>query len=309
MKSLNRSSTPSATGLAAAAVLAALLSMPGPTRAAAGAVTPFISVSPVYQGSADLDRGGDFSMTGAIIRGGFNKDLGGGNRVGLTLNYDYYDYSFSNPVAFGGNAPWGTVQRYGVSAPMAFNMGNGWTAGFTPSVDWVHENDAKTSDSMIWGAVFSGVKRFDDGNVLGFGLGVFDRIEQTKAFPFVIVNWKLADRWRLINPLPSGPLGAAGLELDYLVNSDWTVGFGVTSRRTRFRLSENGPVRNGIGEERGVPVFLRATRNFSKQMELHLYGGVVANGKLRVENSTGGLVREDSFDPAPLLGATFIGRF
>jgi len=44
-------------------------------------------------------------------------------------------------------------------------------------------------------------------------------------------------------------------------------------------------------------------------MALHLYGGVVAGGKLRVENSSGNKLREEDFDPAPFFGATFIGRF
>ena len=33
----------------------------------------------------------------------------------MTLNYDYTNYSFSNPVRFGNVPPWNTVQRYGVS--------------------------------------------------------------------------------------------------------------------------------------------------------------------------------------------------
>jgi hypothetical protein len=44
-------------------------------------------------------------------------------------------------------------------------------------------------------------------------------------------------------------------------------------------------------------------------MALHLYGGFVAGGKLRVENSSGNKLREEDFDPAPFFGATFIGRF
>ena len=63
------------------------------------------------------------------------------------------------------------------------------------------------------------------------------------------------------------------------------------------------------GEESGVPVFVRVTRNFTDQMALHLYGGVVAGGKLTLESSSGNKLREEDFDPAPLFGATFIGRF
>ena len=30
----------------------------------------FVSVTPVYQGKGDFDNGGDFSMSGALVRGG-----------------------------------------------------------------------------------------------------------------------------------------------------------------------------------------------------------------------------------------------
>ena len=269
----------------------------------------FVSLTPVYQGNADLDRGGDFSVGGAILRGGVSKDLGGGNRAGVNLTYDYLDYSFSNSGAFGRAEPWDIVQRFGVSVPLSFAVGDGWSVGVVPSVDWFKENGANTGDSLTWGATISGSRRFEDGNRLGLGVGVFSQIEKTSVFPFLIVDWRLNDRWRLINPLASGPTGPAGLELDYRFDGGWTAGVGVAYRVLRFRLSETGPVRNGVGEESGVPVFLRVTRNFTDQMALHLYGGVVAGGKLTLESSSGNKLREEDFDPAPLFGATFIGRF
>ena len=270
---------------------------------------PFVSITPVYQGSADLDRGGDFSVGGVILRGGASYDFGGGTRAGVTLNYDYLDYSFSSPSSLGFKPPWGIVQRYGVSIPLTFDVGDGWNVGVAPSVDWFKENGADSGDSLTWGALVSATKRFEDGNRLGLGVGAFDRIEKTSVFPFLIVNWRLGERWRVINPVPSGPTGPAGLELDYEFDGGWTAGVGAAWRVLRFRLSDTGPTPNGIGEESGVPIFLRVTRNFTDQMALHLYGGVVVSGQLRLENSSGGLLREDDFDPAPLLGATFIGRF
>lgn len=281
-------------------------SVPG---GAAGQLQPFVSITPVYQGNADLDSGGDFSARGVILRGGAAYDFGGGTRAGITLNYDYLDYSFSSPSSLGLTPPWGIVQRYGFSVPLSFQVWDDWSIGFAPSVDWVRENGASNSDSVVWGALVSGTKRFDDGNRLGLGVGVYDRIDTTAVFPFLIVDWRLGDRWRLINPLPSGPTGPAGLELDYQFDGGWTAGVGAAWRVLRFRLSDTGPTPNGIGEERGAPIFLRVTRNFSDQMALHLYGGVVVAGKLRLENSSGGLLREDDFDAAPLFGATFIGRF
>ena len=162
---------------------------------------------------------------------------------------------------------------------------------------------------FTWGALVSGTKRFDDGNRLGLGVGVFDHIEKTNVFPFLVVDWRLGDRWRVINPLPSGPTGPAGLELDYEFDGGWTAGVGAAYRLVRFRLSDTGPTPNGVGEERGVPIFVRVTRKFTDQMALHLYGGVVTGGELRLENSSGGLLSKDDFDTAPLFGATFVGQF
>ena len=294
---------------AAATALAALFAATGTAHAQDTGWNPFVAVTPIYQGSADLDNGGDFSFGGVTVRAGVARDLGGGNRIGVTLNYDYLDYSFSNPVAFGGVPPWNVVQRYGVTVPFSFQLRDGWSAGVAPSLDWFRENGADAGESLAWGATFSATKQFPDGNRIGVGLGVFDQIEETVVVPFLIIDWRLSDRWRIVNPLAAGPTGGAGIEFDYRLNDAWTMGVGAAYRRYRFRLSEAGPVPNGVGEERGVPVFFRATYSFTKQLALHMYAGVVAGGRLRVEDPSGNTLRQDDFDPAPLLAVTFLGRF
>lgn len=276
---------------------------------AAGAPRSFVSITPIYQGRADLDAGGDVKFGGVGLRGGFVHDFGGGTRAGITLVYDYLDYSFTSPNAFRAAAPWGTVQRYGVAAPLSFAVGGGWTLGVTPAFEWFRENGADTGDAFTWGATLAGSRRFADGNMIGVGVGVYDSIEETSVFPFLVVDWRLGDRWRLVNPLASGPTGPAGLELDYEFDNGWTAGVGAAWRVLRFRLNDSGPVPGGIGEERGMPLFVRLTYRLGTQAALHLYGGVVINGQLRVEDSAGGRLRQDDVDPAPLFGGLFIGRF
>jgi hypothetical protein len=289
--------------------LAALAATVGPAHAQETRWQPFLSVTPLYQGKADLDNGGDFSVWSAFVRGGVMGNLGGGNGAGVTLNYDYSDYSFSSANAFGGVAPWGIVQRYGVAVPLSFALHDGWSLGVIPSVDWFKENGASAGDSLAWGGIVSATKRFADGNRIGLGVGVYERIDKTSALPFLIVDWRFNDRWRLTNPLAAGPTGPAGLELDYRLNSDWELGVGAAYRAMRFRLSKTGPVPGGVGVERGLPVFLRATRGLGAQSQLHLYAGVVAAGELRVENSSGYLLQKTDYDPAPFVAATFVARF
>jgi hypothetical protein len=278
------------------------------TQAPASSWRSFVSVSPVFE-DADLDGGGDFSVAGAIVRLGSSTGFGAGNRVGLTLNYDYADYSFENPVAFGGMAPWKVVQRYGFSVPMSFALEEGWNLGVSPSMDWFRENGADTGESLVWGATLSASKRFEDGNFLGLGLAAFSGLEENRFFPFPIVNWRFSPRWQLINPLAAGPTGPAGLEIDYLAENGWTVGVGAAWRKSRFRLSETGPVANGIGQVSGAPVFLRAARELGGGFILNLYAGVVFGGQLRVEDAAGNLLTKEDFGTAPIVGANLTVRF
>jgi len=69
-------------------------------------------------------------------------------------------------------------------------------------------------------------------------------------------------------------------------------------------------VPNGVGEERGVPVFLRATYDITPQLSLHLVADVVAVGdELCVEDVSGNKLRQGDFDPAPRFAVIFLGRF
>lgn len=270
---------------------------------------PFISVTPIWDGETDLDRGGEFDVVRASVRAGATRDFSRDFRGGVTFNYDYDDYSFTRPAAFGGVAPWGTVQRFGFALPMQFALQDGWGVSVAPSFDWFRENGADTGESLVWGAVVAVSRRFADGSMIGLGVAAFDQLDETDVLPVILVDWRFGGNWRIGNPLASGPTGPAGLELAYQFDNGWSLGVGGALRKVRFRLAEDGPVPNGIGEERGVPIFLRASHSFGPQFSLDLYAGVITGGRLRVETSSGNLVSEDDYDPAPLLGVTFSGRF
>jgi hypothetical protein len=294
--------------LGAAASMVAALAVSPEALAQDSPWRSFLSVTPVRE-DADLDRGGDVTVNGVLLRAGTSRDLGGGNRAGVTLNYDYFDYSFNNAVAFGGVAPWRIIQRYGFSTPISVALQDGWAVGITPSFDWFKENDAKSSDSLVWGATATAVKRYEGGNFLGIGLAAFSRIEENSVMPFPIVNWRFGDNWRLINPLAAGPTGPAGLELDYEFDNGWTAGAGLAYRTSRYRLSKTGPTPNGVGQVSGLPVFLRGSRDLGTSMTLNLYLGAVANGELEVEDSSGNSIRKEDFDLAPFFGANLVFRF
>jgi hypothetical protein len=291
------------------AALALLVFAAAPQPGWAEGWRPFASVAPWSHGDADLEAGGDFRASGLILRAGVAGPVGKGHQGGVTLSYDFTDYRFSSPGGFGGVAPWDDVHHIGLSAPFVIRGTGGWGFLVTPSVDYFMEEGARSSEALGYGAVLAAAKRFDADRQIGFGFGVFDQLEEVKLFPFIVVDWKLGDRWRLANPLPAGPTGGAGLELNYRLDDGWTLGGGAAYRSVRFRLSEEGAFANGIGESRSVAAFLHAARDLGPDARLGLYAGALFAGELRVENASGDLLERRDFDPAPFFGAALTVRF
>jgi hypothetical protein len=270
---------------------------------------PFVSAAPWTQGRADLDGGGDFRAAGLILRAGATRPFGNGHQAGLTLSYDFTDYRFSSPAAFAGVAPWDDVHRVGLSTPFVIRGTGGWGFLVTPSLDYLMEEGASSSDALSYGAVLAASRRFDADLQLGLGFGIFDQLEEVKVFPFIVVDWKLGERWRLANPLPAGPTGGGGLELNYRFDAGWTLGGGAAYRSVRFRLSEDGSFANGIGEMRSVAAFLHAARDLGPDSRLGLYAGALFAGELRVESASGDELARQDFDPAPFFGAALTLRY
>jgi hypothetical protein len=229
--------------------------------------------------------------------------------AGITLNYAYYDNRFALPNAFSAAAPWGDVERVGLNVPLSVRTDAGWAFVLTPSLDYFRERDADWGESLTYGAVLSAARSFGPKNRLGFGLGVYQQLEEVRAFPFLVVDWQLSERLRLNNPLPAGPTGPAGLELNYRASARWELGAGAAYRRVRFRLSEDGAFPGGIGEESGVITFLHAATRLGPTVSLDLYGGALLSGELSVEDRNGEALARHGFDSAPLLGATLRVRF
>jgi hypothetical protein len=145
--------------------------------------------------------------------------------------------------------------------------------------------------------------------VLGIGAGVFRQIDETKVFPFLIVNWQIDDKWRLSNPFRGGPAGGAGLELVYTIDDNWEAAGGGTWRDYRFRLSENGPNPNGIGQNQGIPLFARLSRRLGPNARLDLYAGAVVAGEIKLRDSGGNTLVSSDYNAAPLVGLTLRGNF
>jgi hypothetical protein len=294
--------------LAAAALLCTPLAAPA-QDVAPGSTVVNASVSGLAQLSTSLDGGGNFHWNGVIAAANVYRQFAPQFGAGLSLTYDWQQWSFDNTVRFGGSAPWRDVYQPQIGATLMYAFSEDVQMMVMPSVSWAYANDASTSNALNYGAVAIVSRDFSPKLTLGIGAAVFRQIDRTKVFPFLAVDWQIDDRWRLTNPFSAGPTGGAGLELVYKASDDWQVGFGGTYRSFAFRLAQTGPNPDGIGENSTIPVFLRLSRNIGKQAQVDLYAAGLANGTLKVKNRNGDDLATSDYDVAPLVALTLRYRF
>jgi hypothetical protein len=274
-----------------------------------GTVVTSASLSALFTFDTDLDSGGNFSWGGARVAGGMLRQFTPQIAAGLSASYEYQEWTFADPAAFGGTAPWKNINRPRLAATLLYTPAEGWLIGFIPSVGWSYEEGAETSDALEYGAVVTIAKVVSPRLTLGLGAAVFHQIYETKVYPFPVINWQIDDRWRLTNPFEAGPAGGAGIELIYGINDLWEIGAGGSYRSYVFRLSKDGPIGNGIGQNNFVPVFVRASYHFGKESQLDIYAAALTGGKLTVKNASGNDLSNDPYKTAPALGMTLQTRF
>jgi len=268
-----------------------------------------ISGSVISQLDADFDTQGSYSVSSLLFSASVAQPVSRKTILGLSLSYDLLDYDFSEDAQLESASPWDRVHGLNLALPIIRKVNDKWSMFLSPSVGSFGASEASFSDSLTYGLVFAATYAFRPDRKLGFGLGAFDRIGESRAFPFVSIDWRLTDRMRLTNPLSVGPTGPAGLELAYEISPTWEFGVGGAYRNIRFRLDDQDLEPNGIGEQRGIVTFARILHPFSLNLNLVIHTGLVFNGELRIEDEDAQQRRTAEHGTAPLLAISLSGRF
>jgi hypothetical protein len=293
----------------AAAFAAWLPATAGAQATGRDAITVSAAVTALATFDSDLDsNGGSFHWTGGNVSGSLMNQVNEKWSVGFNVGYQYERWTFSSPSAFGSDAPWGTINRPSVGFNVGYQVAPDIGVFVAPQFEWSYETGA-TESGQNFGAVLGASKVFDRDHVIGVGVGIFHQIDETKAFPFVIVNWKLDDKWKINNPLRAGPAGGAGLELVYTPDDNWELAGGGTYRQYRFRLKDQGPNADGIGQNEGIPLFARLTRKLGPKARLDVWGGATVAGTLKLRDPNGNTLVSSDYNAAPFLAVTLSGTF
>jgi hypothetical protein len=267
------------------------------------------SYTSIYQFETDLDSGGSFDVQRHFLRFDISRFIDRHWTVGLGLSLDYERWNFSNIAGLAGVDLWDEIFRPGISVPIFYSAADKWRFGIIPSIDLAGASGAETSESLSYGAVLSAAYAVGPNLMVGLGAGIFERLDQSEVFPYVVIDWTINDRLRLTNPFRAGPVGPAGLELVYAPDGDLEMGVGAAYRSYRFRLDDSSAVADGIGEVDFWAPFARAGRRLGERYRIDINGGVLAGGSITIEDQDGNQLGESDYDTAPFFGVTISGRF
>jgi len=267
------------------------------------------SYTPIYQFETDLDSGGKFDVQRHFLRFDISRFIDRHWAVGLGLSFDYERWDFSDIAGLAGVDLWDEIFRPGISVPVFYSTGNKWRFGIIPSINFSGASGAEASESLSYGAVLSTTYAVRPNLMLGLGIGIFERLEESDVFPFVVIDWKINEQLRLTNPFRAGPVGPAGLELIYTPNGNWEMGVGGAYRSYRFRLDDSSVVADGIGEVDFWAPFLRVGWRLGEHYRLDINGGALVGGSITIEDENGNELGDTDYDTAPFIGVTINGRF
>lgn len=260
-----------------------------------------------YQGSADLDDGGDFTATRSFLRATGLYNFDNGTSFGASVSYGQLDYDFSAA----NNQPWNDIRDIRISAPLRFQAGQRASVFVSPQVRWDYQRGADASDGRTYG-VFAGVAwRVSDSLTIGPAFGAFSQLEDggTDFFPALLVDWDINDRWNLNTGSGIGATRGPGLTLSYALNDDFSLSLSARSEKIRFRLDDDGIAPNGIGEDQSIPVVAALSYNPNPGVSLTVFAGAEFDGRLTLEDENGTEIDRQGYDTAPLVGLAFRLRF
>ncbi len=267
------------------------------------------SYTPIYQFETDLDSGGQFDVQRHFLRVDTSRSIDSRWTIGLGLSFDYESWGFSNIGDLHSVDLWDKIIRPGISIPVFYTPSENWRFVLIPSINFSGASGAEASESLSYGTVVSGAYVFNPQLMLGLGAGIFERLDQFEMFPYVVINWKINEQFRLTNPFPAGPVGPAGMELVYTPVRNMEVGIGGAYRSYRFRLDDSSTVSDGIGDMSFWAPFLRVGWKLGRGYRLSINTGLLMDGSITIEDADGHELGETDFDSAPFVGVTLKGRF
>ena len=275
------------------------------------AIRASVSIVGINQLNTDLKAAGSFGRSYASASFGLIKPVSSSTSVGISVRYESEFWNWNNMQSYSasGKNPWSTINTPALSMFYSHKLDSDWRLNIAPTIESSGEQGTSPSNSLTFGGILNASKQLSPTLNLGLGTGVFRQIDTNRIFPYLVVDWKITDRWNLNNPFPGGPAGGAGLELTYAATPNFKVSGGAAYRSYRFRLNDSGAYPGGVGQNRFVPIFAKFSYAFDRQTRLDFYTIANVGGAVSATGSGGNQVFNTNYKTSPAIALNLVTRF
>ena len=260
-----------------------------------------------YRSDADIDGGGEFSELAFSIRGGpsfaFRDDI----KLIAWGSYRFSHYDFKD---FGVD-PWENIHTFRATPLVNYTMNEQWSFYGGPTFGISGEEGADFGHSFTAGGLAGVSYKVHDRLSVGGGLGIFSQIEDdARLLPFITANWQFLDQWNLrVGFSEVAASGGIGAEVTYDFNPQWKFGAGFQFQQKRFLLDEDGPVPSGVGQDKSVPIYVKAGWQATERTLVEFLVGVNAGGEVLLEDQNEREIAEEDYDPSAIIGLRAVFTF
>ncbi len=258
-----------------------------------------------YQGEADIDGGGNLTVNrfdvGLLGRFAPMDRLQSTSTVFFSVN----DYDFGGG-GFAAGDPWNTILTMRMLTRLRYALSTEWGISGGGVFIFSPESGANWGDSFSGGGLLAFDYTHSKTLFVSLGVAVISQIEDDARFtPSIILNWLPYQDWKVrVGSVPASGGAAAAGEVAYQVAEPVEIGLGLLYNQRRFRLN-NG----GVGEDNNLPLRLRLGWDITRDISLNLLAGVALAGEVRIDDRYGNQLNKQNYDPAPYIGARFVGGF
>jgi opacity protein-like surface antigen len=263
-----------------------------------------------HQFQTNIDDGGRFRVTRANVSLNLRMPITPDINTSFLFSYGYDRYRFSGTTGFGGMNPWGDIHTLNFGAIFSGHLDEDWMLFGGPVFQIARESGADWSDGFIGGGVGGAIFRVSDDLRIGGGIGAVSQIKDSvRIFPVIVLDWRIAPQLRLTSETAVGGAGDSGIELIYELGGGLEVALGGGYRFRRFRLDDDPPAVDGVGQDRYIPLWARLGWDVNPNITVNVYGGASLGGRLQLDNSAGTTISRQDYDPAGIVGITGTVRF
>ncbi|MDP7029550.1 MAG: hypothetical protein QF733_04935 [Phycisphaerales bacterium] len=223
----------------------------------------------------------------------------------LSGRYQRDNFSFENLVA-----PWSSVNTTHIDAGLQWQATRQWQVFGGGQARWAAEQGGSLGDGFEGGGMIGAAYAFSRELVVGGGVGVRSRIEDSLLiYPVIVLDWQISERLMLSTNLTTGWANQSGAELVYTLDDRVDVGISAVFDYQRFRLGDDTPTPGGVGTTEALPVMAFIDFDVCPTGSLRAFVGATVYGRLKSTTAAGSDVWASDHDPAPIFGVQGTIRF